>query len=506
MPSYLIQRLPVYHYENQLYITSISLDNDNKTFIPMFVSPSNANNDAFVKVENDSKFSLGIKKKYSTFDFKIIFDETSNKYQLFYNQMNVYILKENNQENMIYSQDDEFHFISTENNIFFQHPITSYLNKEVVTIQEESVVQEVTVQEEVVAIQEEIIVQEEKNKVEKKRKGRKSKETSPIVSTSDSSPVVQETVVQETVVEEAVVQEAVVQETIVEEAVVQETIVEEAVVHETVVKEAVVQEAVVQETVVQETVVQEAVVQEAVKEEVIEAVVKEVVQEEIIEEEVIEESVIHEEVIEESVIEESVIQEAVIHEEVIEESVIEESVVQEAVVHEEVIEDEVTHEEVVKEEEINKKNENKVIQLPFIHQNKVYKTNVYLLSGIVENNLQKILNENVPSENFIFKENNKNTFGLLIENKKAYLVNIQHEKYLLLRVNESTLFIQNLTTKKFENIIINNNILLGKQLYTLTNIFNTKSNAPLLLIPVNGNKIYDNHYGLNRTVYSPIIS
>ena len=149
------------------------------------------------------------------------------------------------------------------------------------------------------------------------------------------------------------------------------------------------------------------------------------------------------------------------------------------------------------------KKENKIIKLPFIYQNKIYQTNVYLLSGIVEKNLQKIMNENIPTENFIFKENQKNNYGLFIEDKKAYLVNIQHEKYLLLKMNQNTLLIQNLETKKFENLFLNQNITLGNNKYILTTIYNGSS---LLLIPVNSTKVYDNSYGLHKNVFTPILN
>ncbi len=532
MCSYLIQRLPVHHYETMLYITSISLDSS-KNFVPMFVSPTNAINDDFIKVENDSKFSLGIKKKYTSFDFKIVFDESSNKYQLFYNNMHVYILKDQNITT--YSQDDEFHFISTENNTFFQHPITleKQSNEEVEAVQVEATQEVEAVQVEAVqveatqeveavqveavqveavqveatqeveavqveAIQVEVVqveaTQVEATQVEKKKKGRKSKnntDSSPI-SNTDSSPLIQETVVQK-----EAIQETVVQETVIQEEAVQETVIQEEAVQETVVQEEAVQETVVQEEAVQEEAVQEEIVEKEV--------IKTVGQ-------VLRNSnlVLHEK--EEIVVEETVQEEAI-------QEVVQEEVVQEEIIEKEVIKtvgqvlrnanllfrekEEIAVEELVNNTQDEKKIENKIIQMPFIYQNKAYKTNVYMLNGIMEKNLQKIINENVPTENFIFKENNRNTYGLLIEDKKAYLVNVQHEKYLLLRVNQNTLLIQNLNTKKFQNVLINQNITLGKQTYILTNMIN---GTPLLLIPMNSTKVYDNKYGLNRTVFTPLLA
>ncbi|MFY7987399.1 MAG: hypothetical protein ACOVNP_00850 [Flavobacterium sp.] len=489
MSSYLIQRLPVYHFEKQIYVTSISLG---KTFTPMFVSPSNATNEAFIKVENNEKFSLGIKKKYTDFDFKIVFNEISNNYGLFYNNMPVYILKEMNDddslllaadqrsakrvenENIIYSQDDEFHFISTENNTFFQHPISS---------KEE--------------------VQENTKSIEEpKKKGRRSK---------SNSPKVNETPVVETVVEET--------------SVVEASVVEETPVIETVVVEAsVVEASVVEETPVIETVVEETPVLEET-----------VIETPVIETPVIETPIVEETVVEETVIEETVIEESIVETLVIETPIVEETVIETRILKKQNIEYEVTVED-ISEEDINKEDEecnicyekekknvikeensilshnemksskevvNKILKLPFSYQNKVYQTNVYLLSGIVEKNLQKIINENVPSENFIFKENNKNNYGLFIEDKKIYLVNIQHEKYLLLQINQNTLLVQNLQTKKFENIFLNQNVTLGNNKYTLTTIFNGTS---LLLIPVNSTKVYDNSYGLHKTVFTPILN
>ncbi len=515
MCSYLIQRLPVHHYETMLYITSISLDSS-KNFVPMFVSPTNAINDDFIKVENDSKFSLGIKKKYTSFDFKIVFDESSNKYQLFYNNMHVYILKDQNITT--YSQDDEFHFISTENNTFFQHPITleKQSNEEVEAVQVEATQEVEAVQVEAVqveAVQVEATqveatqveatqveatqveaTQVEATQVEKKKKGRKSKnntDSSPI-SNTDSSPLIQETIVQK-----EAIQETVVQETVIQEEAVQETVIQEEAVQETVVQEEAVQETVVQEEAVQEEAVQEEIVEKEV--------IKTVGQ-------VLRNSnlVLHEK--EEIVVEETVQEEAI-------QEVVQEEVVQEEIIEKEVIKtvgqvlrnanllfrekEEIAVEELVNNTQDEKKIENKIIQMPFIYQNKAYKTNVYMLNGIMEKNLQKIINENVPTENFIFKENNRNTYGLLIEDKKAYLVNVQHEKYLLLRVNQNTLLIQNLNTKKFQNVLINQNITLGKQTYILTNMIN---GTPLLLIPMNSTKVYDNKYGLNRTVFTPLLA
>ncbi len=511
MCSYLIQRLPVHHYETMLYITSISLDSS-KNFVPMFVSPTNAINDDFIKVENDSKFSLGIKKKYTSFDFKIVFDESSNKYQLFYNNMHVYILKDQNITT--YSQDDEFHFISTENNTFFQHPITleKQSNEEVEAVQVEATQEVEAVQveavqveatQEVEAVQVEAVqveavqveaTQVEATQVEKKKKGRKSKnntDSSPI-SNTDSSPLIQETIVQK-----EAIQETVVQETVIQEEAVQETVIQEEAVQETVVQEEAVQETVVQEEAVQEEAVQEEIVEKEV--------IKTVGQ-------VLRNSnlVLHEK--EEIVVEETVQEEAI-------QEVVQEEVVQEEIIEKEVIKtvgqvlrnanllfrekEEIAVEELVNNTQDEKKIENKIIQMPFIYQNKAYKTNVYMLNGIMEKNLQKIINENVPTENFIFKENNRNTYGLLIEDKKAYLVNVQHEKYLLLRVNQNTLLIQNLNTKKFQNVLINQNITLGKQTYILTNMIN---GTPLLLIPMNSTKVYDNKYGLNRTVFTPLLA
>ena len=108
--TYYIQRLGVYLNETLIYVSSICIKD--KKYTPIFVSPSNAINDNYIKVEYENKFTLGIKKKYSDYNFKIIFDENSQKYQLFYNNMNVYILKDNENEDLLYSQDDEFLFIS----------------------------------------------------------------------------------------------------------------------------------------------------------------------------------------------------------------------------------------------------------------------------------------------------------------------------------------------------------------------------------------------------------
>ena len=509
MPSYLIQRLPVYNYESQLYITSISLDIDNKNYTPMFVSPSNAINDAFIKVENNEKFSLGIKKKYSDFDFKIIYNEASNNYGLFYNNMPVYILKDITEEMIIYSQDDEFHFISTENNTFFQHPTSS---KEVKPIQTQDT---------------------QSMGEEPKKKGRRSKSNSPKI----NEPLLQEPVVEETISQETVIEETISQEPVVEETISQETVVEEPVVEETISQEPLVQEPVVEEPVVEETISQEPVVEETISQEPVveeplvqEPVVEETIsQEPLVEETISQETVVEEPVVEEPVVEETVVEETVVEETVVQETVVQETVVQETVVEEPVvaysqvelfseklnIQDEVTVEDVLyiqedinKEEECNVcyEKENKIVKLPFMYQNRLYQTNVYLLNGIIEKNLQKIMNENVPIENIIFKENNKNNYGLLLKDKYSYLVNIQHEKYLLLRVNQNTLLIQNLQTKKFENLFINQNITLGNIKYTLTSILNSNEKSPLLLIPINSNKIYDNKYGLNRIIFSPIIN
>ena len=99
----------------------------------------------------------------------------------------------------------------------------------------------------------------------------------------------------------------------------------------------------------------------------------------------------------------------------------------------------------------------------------------------------------------IIKEKKNNGFGKACNIGAKY----SHEKYLLLQMNQNTLLVQNLQTKKFENLFLNQNITLGNNKYILTTIFNGKS---LLLIPVNSTKIYDNKYGLNRSVFIPILN
>ncbi len=414
MTSFLIQRLSLYQnndISSTIFVTSICKNPESKIYTPIFVSPTNAINDNFIKIEESEKFSLGIKKKYSTYDFKIVLNESSQKYELHYNNMPTYTIKEYQSDKIIYSMDDEYLFISTENNTFFHHPISNF-------------------------------IKEEDIKETKPKKNNRKKDLSPkvdptiLVEKSESTPIMDVKAVEHV------------------ESVEQVESVEEVEHVESV--ESVEEVEHVESVESVESVEQVESVEEVESVEAGEQV------------------------------------KACEEEEVKPEYML--------------VDNEYLLVEDVGEEKVLNKSKITTLPMPFVYQNKIYKTNVCILSGMLEKSMVKILNEKVPTENFIFKENKKSEYGLMIEDKRAYVVNIQHQKYLLLRINHQTLLIQDLTNKKFENVSIGNNITIGNIQYTLCTLTSHSINSPLLLIPIQSTKVFDNKYGLNKMIYSPKLS
>ncbi len=426
MTSFLIQRLSLIRNHNQddtLFVTSICMNPESKKYTPLFVSPTHATNEHFIKVAHNDKFSLGIKKKYASYDFKIILDEESQKYELHYNKMPTYILASES-EQTTYSLDDEFHFISTENNTFFEHPITNF----------------VPVQEEV-----------------------KPKKRSPRVKKSDSSPTLQK---EEVTVEESKEEEVPMEESKEEEVPMEESKEEEVPMEESKEEEVTMEEFKEEEVTVEES--KEEVPMEESKEE-------EVPMEESKEEEV-----------------------------TVEETIFKEEMVAEEDEFDPNIED-------IEANDVGKDTSSipkvtPIIPLPFVYQNKIYQTNVSILTSSNEKNLLKLMNEEIPINNFIFQENKKSLCGLMIEEQKSYVVNIQHTPYLFICGKDSTLLVQNMNSKKYENVTVGNQITLSNITYGLCAMNQQKISSPLLLVPLQSMKIFDNKYGFQRTVYTPKIN
>ncbi len=105
--------------------------------------------------------------------------------------------------------------------------------------------------------------------------------------------------------------------------------------------------------------------------------------------------------------------------------------------------------------------------------------------------------------NYLFPQNQKTDCAILIDDKKVYLANINHQKYALIKTSPNTLLYQNLSSNRMETTTVGSNIVLGNITYQL--IINPVIQK-MILLPIQASKIYDNKYGLHKTVYVPKIA
>jgi hypothetical protein len=141
--------------------------------------------------------------------------------------------------------------------------------------------------------------------------------------------------------------------------------------------------------------------------------------------------------------------------------------------------------------------------LPILYQGRQYQTRTLLLENTLNYDIARGYLFEVPVANFLFPQNQKTECAILIDEKKIYLVNINHQKYALIKTSPNTLLYQSLSSNKMETTTIGSNIQLGNVTYQL---IHNPIVQKMMLLPVQISKIYDNKYGLHKTVYLPKIS
>ncbi len=141
--------------------------------------------------------------------------------------------------------------------------------------------------------------------------------------------------------------------------------------------------------------------------------------------------------------------------------------------------------------------------LPIVYQGRQYQTRTLLLENTLNYDLARGYLFEVPVANFLFPQNQKTECAILLDDKKIYLVNINHQKYTFIKTSPNTLLYQNLTSNKIETATLGSNIQLGNITYQL---IHNPIIQKMMLLPVQISKIYDNKYGLHKTVYLPKIA
>ncbi len=141
--------------------------------------------------------------------------------------------------------------------------------------------------------------------------------------------------------------------------------------------------------------------------------------------------------------------------------------------------------------------------LPILYQGRQYQTRTLLLENTLNYDLARGYLYEVPVANYLFPQNQKTDCAILIDDKKVYLANINHQKYALIKTSPNTLLYQNLSSNRMETTTVGSNIVLGNITYQL--IINPVIQK-MILLPIQASKIYDNKYGLHKTVYVPKIA
>ena len=463
---------------------------DNKTTKYTLYQKETENSDTyddtiFKKFEFDDSFQIAPKKKFSNIIFTYFKDETTNMFQVKYNNKFLYY-HINSSVNFVY--DSSMNILQADGSLYTKkNTLTKTLNifDDTVSIKENNVedlvenklnhtdedikpvieeIQPVIVEEEVKPV---VVEEEVKTDVE---------EVQPVIVEEEVQPVVVEEEVQPVVVEEEV------QPVVVEEEI-QPVIVEEEV--KTVVVEEEIQPVIVEEEV--KTVVVEEVQPVVVEEEVKHVIEKIVVQEEADIKQVIESK--QEAIQEHDIKQEPLIKEKVNPKEEIKSvSFSEETFTFKNIIEDFIILDKVISKKMeVKNIEVKKINYHKTT---YNHNNVNYNLNTVKITPIKQNtNLvnQVIEDSNIFTsyDNAIELDNNNNNYIILL-NKIKYLVNKK----------ETVLTFINLQTK---NIVSVNN----KDYFKLENINYLLANNGSLIIPVETKKFFDNNNGTSYNVFVP---
>jgi hypothetical protein len=441
----------------------------------------------FTKFEFDDSFQIAPKKKFSNITFLFFKDDSTNMFQVKYNNKFLY-----------YQVDTSVNFIYNSSMNVLQADGTLYTKKNTLTktlniFDNTPVVKENSVEK---------LIENELNYVDNSLSS-ETLVTEPVVEEPVTEPVVEEPVT-EPVVEEPVTETVIeepVTETVVEEPVT-ETVIEEPVtepVTETVIEEPVTEP--VTETVIEEPVT-ETVVEEPVTEHVTEPVVEETVTETVVEEPVTETVV--EEPVTETVIEEPVVEEPVVEETSVEnlkhkKVTFKESDDKNSFTFKNIIEDFIILDKAISksiEEKINLANkvniENTINQnkITYTHNNVNYNLYSTKLTPIKQNT--NLTNQVIEKSNIFTNYDN----SIELDNKNMnYLILFNKTKYLVNKKDTNLTFI-NLQNK---NIISINN----KEYFKLENVNYLLTNNSTLIIPVENKRLFDNNNGTSYNVLIP---
>jgi hypothetical protein len=466
----------------------------------------------FKKFEFDDSFQIAPKKKFSNIIFLFFKDDSTNMFQLKYNNKFLYY-QVNTSINFIYNS--TMNVLQADGSLYTKkNTLTKTLNifDNTPVVKENSV--EKLIENELNYANDSLLNQKTSVENIDEEFGVKTVVEEPIMEKTFVEELVEVPVVEELVVKELIIEVPIVEEPVIKETIVEVPVVEELVIKETIVEVPIVEEQVVEEHVVKETVVEEPIIEEHV---VVEETV--VIEKHVVEEPIIKETV----VVEETVVEKHVVEEPVI-EHVVEEKVSEIPVIEKPVedtsnenlkhkkvtfketddnknnfTFKNIIEDFIILDKAISksiEEKINIKTkvnlENKVNQTKIIYNHNNINYNLYStkLTPIKPNT--NLNNEVIDKTNIFTNYDN----AIELDNKNMnYLILFNKTKYLVNKKDTVITFI-NLQNK---NIITVNN----KEYFKLENVNYLLTNNSSLIIPVENKKVFDNNNGTSYNVLIP---
>ena len=433
----------------------------------------------FTKFEFDDSFQIAPKKKFSNITFLFFKDDSTNMFQLKYNNKFLYYQLDTS-DNFIYNS--TMSVVQADGSLYTKkNTLTKTLN----IFDNTPIVKENDVEK---------LIENELNYLDNSI----SNEETPV-----------ETVVEVVSVEDSVVEDTVVEDTVVETSVVEDSVVEDPVVEDTVVETSVVEDTLVQDSVVETSVVEDTLVQDSV------------VEDHVVEDTVIEDTVVETSVVEDTVVEDTVVEDTVVEDTVIEDSVVEECVVEKPV--EDIPVENLKHKKVTFKETDNNKNSftfkniiedflilDKAISKSIeekinlekeentINQNKITCTHNNINYNLYSTKLTPI-KQNINLMNQVIEKSNIFTNydkAIELDNKNMnYLIFFNKTKYLVNKKDMNVTFI-NLQNK---NIISINN----KEYFKLENVSYLLTNNSTIIIPVENKRIFDNNNGTSYNVLIP---
>ena len=409
----------------------------------------------FTKFEFDDSFQIAPKKKFSNITFLFFKDDSTNMFQLKYNNKFLY-----------YQVDTSVNFIYNSTMNVVQADGSLYTKKNTLTktlniFDTTSDVKENDVED---LIKNELNYSNE-NLVKEEIIIETSVVETHIVETHvtevfDETPIVKRQVIEDPVIESPVIEDPVVQDLVVEDPVIKSPVIESPVIEDPVVEDPVIEDPVVQDLVVEDTVVEEPVVETPI------------IKETIVEDPVVE-NLKHKKV---SFKETDNNKNSFTFKNIIEDFLILDKAISKSI-----------EEKINLEQEENTINQNKIT---CTHNNINYNLYSTKLTPIKQN--INLMNQVIEKSNIFTNYDN----AIELDNKNMnYLIFFNKTKYLVNKKDMNVTFI-NLQNK---NIISINN----KEYFKLENVSYLLTNNSTLIIPVENKKIFDNNNGTSYNVLIP---